>query len=49
MFQSWLQKKDMVGKARGFVPQVGIVTILMNDFPHLKVSIGIDVAISFNF
>jgi len=37
--QSWLQKKDMVGKARGFVPQVGIVTILMNDFPHLKYAV----------
>ena len=42
-------KKDMVGKVRGFVPQVGIVTILLNDFPHLKVSLGIDIAISLIF
>lgn len=35
--QLWLQKKDIVGRARGFVPYVGIVTILMNDYPKFKV------------
>lgn len=34
--QLWLQKKDIVGRARGFVPYVGIVTILMNDYPKFK-------------
>ncbi|UYV66354.1 SEC11A [Cordylochernes scorpioides] len=34
--QLWLNKKDIVGKAKGFVPHVGIVTILMNDYPKLK-------------
>ncbi|CAE1328939.1 SEC11 [Acanthosepion pharaonis] len=37
--QLWLQKKDVVGRARGFVPYVGIVTILMNDYPKLKYAI----------
>jgi signal peptidase len=34
--QLWLSPKDVVGRARGFVPHVGIVTILMNDYPKLK-------------
>lgn len=34
--QMWLHKKDVVGRARGFVPYVGIVTILMNDYPKFK-------------
>ncbi|KAL3884354.1 hypothetical protein ACJMK2_024500 [Sinanodonta woodiana] len=34
--QLWLEKKDVVGRARGFVPYVGIVTILMNDYPKFK-------------
>uniref|UniRef100_A0A673GJM1 Signal peptidase complex catalytic subunit SEC11 n=1 Tax=Sinocyclocheilus rhinocerous TaxID=307959 RepID=A0A673GJM1_9TELE len=35
--QHWLEKKDVVGRARGFVPYIGIVTILMNDYPKFKV------------
>jgi len=34
--QFWLERKDMIGKAKGFVPYIGIVTILMNDYPQLK-------------
>ncbi|CAJ0954757.1 unnamed protein product [Ranitomeya imitator] len=34
--QNWLEKKDVVGRARGFVPYIGIVTILMNDYPKFK-------------
>uniref|UniRef100_T1ISQ2 Signal peptidase complex catalytic subunit SEC11 n=1 Tax=Strigamia maritima TaxID=126957 RepID=T1ISQ2_STRMM len=34
--QLWLEKKDVIGRARGFVPYVGIVTILMNDYPKFK-------------
>lgn len=37
--QLWLEKKDIVGRARGFVPYVGIVTILMNDYPKLKYAV----------
>ncbi|CAG2220182.1 SEC11 [Mytilus edulis] len=33
------RKKDVVGRARGFVPYVGIVTILMNDYPKFKYAI----------
>lgn len=34
--QLWLERKDVVGRARGFVPYVGMVTILMNDYPKFK-------------
>eukprot|EP00054_Salpingoeca_dolichothecata_P032107 m.265627 g.265627 ORF g.265627 m.265627 type:complete len:189 (-) comp29282_c0_seq1:64-630(-) len=34
--QLWLQPKDVVGRARGFVPKIGMVTIAMNDYPQLK-------------
>ena len=32
----WLIRKDVVGRARGFLPYVGIVTIVMNDYPRFK-------------
>jgi signal peptidase len=35
--QMWLKPTDVVGRARAFVPNVGIVTILMNDYPQFKV------------
>jgi len=34
--QVWLEKKDVVGRAKGFLPYVGTVTILMNDYPKFK-------------
>ncbi|RUS69593.1 hypothetical protein EGW08_022642 [Elysia chlorotica] len=34
--QLWLEKKDVVGRAKGFLPYAGIVTILMNDYPKFK-------------
>ncbi|XP_039195434.1 signal peptidase complex catalytic subunit SEC11A [Crotalus tigris] len=37
--QHWLEKKDVVGRARGFVPYIGIVTILMNDYPKFKYTV----------
>ena len=36
--QVWLDRKDVVGRARGYVPYIGIVTIIMNEYPELKVS-----------
>ncbi|OQR80502.1 signal peptidase complex catalytic subunit SEC11A [Thraustotheca clavata] len=35
--QLWLQRSDIVGIARASVPYVGMATILMNDYPALKV------------
>uniref|UniRef100_A0A5F8GPQ0 Signal peptidase complex catalytic subunit SEC11 n=1 Tax=Monodelphis domestica TaxID=13616 RepID=A0A5F8GPQ0_MONDO len=34
--QNWLEKKDVVGRARGFLPYIGMVTIIMNDYPKFK-------------
>lgn len=35
--QLWLHAKDVVGRARGFLPYVGMVTIYMNEYPKFKV------------
>ena len=37
--QLWLTKKDIVGRARQFLPYVGIVTIIMNKYPKLKYAV----------
>ncbi|XP_069483166.1 signal peptidase complex catalytic subunit SEC11C isoform X2 [Ambystoma mexicanum] len=37
--QNWLGKKDVVGRARGFLPYVGMVTIIMNDYPKFKYAV----------
>nr|WCZ58789.1 signal peptidase complex catalytic subunit SEC11 [Seculamonas ecuadoriensis] len=34
--QMWLQAEDIIGKARGFLPYVGMITIWLNDIPALK-------------
>ncbi|KAI8377727.1 uncharacterized protein BYT42DRAFT_571378 [Radiomyces spectabilis] len=34
--QMWIHQHHVVGKVKGFVPYVGMVTILMNDYPWLK-------------
>ena len=40
--QDWIQKKDIVGRVMAHVPYVGMMTILMNDYPQLKyVLIGV--------
>ena len=35
--QMWLQRKDVIGRAKGFCPYMGMVTIIMNDYPKFKV------------
>lgn len=37
--QLWLTKKDIVGRARGFLPYVGMITIYMNEYPNFKYAI----------
>jgi len=40
--QNWLNNKHIMGRAVGFLPSVGMVTIIMNDYPAFKyVLIGI--------
>lgn len=37
--QLWLTKNDIVGRARGVLPYVGMITIYMNEYPNFKVRI----------
>lgn len=37
--QLWLTHKDVVGRARGFLPYVGMVTIYMNEYPKFKYTV----------
>ncbi len=34
--QVWLKRSDLLGRARASVPYVGMVTIILNDYPYLK-------------
>lgn len=34
--QHWLGADDVVGEARGVLPHVGMITIVMNEHPHVK-------------
>ena len=34
--QLWLERKDILGRARASLQYVGMVTILLNDMPYLK-------------
>ncbi|CAH8867181.1 unnamed protein product [Trichobilharzia szidati] len=34
--QDWLTPSHLIGRARGFIPHVGQVTIIMNENPRLK-------------
>lgn len=36
--QLWLNKGDIVGRARGVLPFVGMITIYMNEYPNFKVN-----------
>ncbi|KAK6725734.1 hypothetical protein RB195_004198 [Necator americanus] len=37
--QMWLHRSDVVGRTKGILPYVGMVTILMNDYPKLKYAV----------
>lgn len=39
--QLWLTKNDIVGRARGVLPFVGMITIYMNEYPNFKVMISL--------
>ena len=37
--QSWLHREHIMGRAVGYLPHVGRVTIIMNDYPYVKARI----------
>jgi signal peptidase len=34
--QNWLKREDIMGRARGTLRYLGMVTIMLNDYPFLK-------------
>ncbi|KAI8869360.1 signal peptidase complex catalytic subunit SEC11C-like protein [Ramicandelaber brevisporus] len=34
--EQWIKQSDVVGRVQGYVPYLGMATILMNDYPKLK-------------
>ena len=34
--QSWINKEHVIGRAKGYLPYIGMVTIIMNDYPAVK-------------
>ncbi|KAI8848873.1 hypothetical protein BC829DRAFT_393236, partial [Chytridium lagenaria] len=32
--QMWIKQKDVVGRVKGFLPYVGMITIILNDYPN---------------
>ena len=34
--QDWLHREHIMGRAVGYLPHVGRVTIIMNDYPYVK-------------
>ena len=34
--QSYINKEHIIGRAKGYLPYIGMVTIIMNDYPFIK-------------
>ena len=34
--QSYINKEHVIGRAKGYLPYIGMVTIIMNDYPIVK-------------
>ena len=34
--QSYIKKENIIGRAKGYLPYIGMVTIIMNDYPIVK-------------
>ncbi|RKP26762.1 putative signal peptidase [Syncephalis pseudoplumigaleata] len=34
--QDWVRRKEVVGRVKGFLPYLGMVTIMINDYPQLR-------------
>ncbi|KAJ3312796.1 Signal peptidase complex catalytic subunit S11C, partial [Blyttiomyces sp. JEL0837] len=35
--QMWVKRSEVVGRVKGFLPLIGMVTIILTDYPYLKV------------
>jgi signal peptidase len=43
--QLWIQREDLMGRVVGFLPYVGMVTIVLNDYPQLKIALLVVLAL----
>lgn len=34
--QMWIHRQDVIGRVKGFLPHIGMITIILNDYPQLK-------------
>eukprot|EP00163_Fabomonas_tropica_P004903 TRINITY_DN1436_c0_g1_i1.p1 TRINITY_DN1436_c0_g1~~TRINITY_DN1436_c0_g1_i1.p1 ORF type:complete len:148 (+),score=20.01 TRINITY_DN1436_c0_g1_i1:420-863(+) len=34
--QLWLKRDQIIGRCKGFLPYLGMVTVVMNDYPYVK-------------
>ena len=34
--QLWLKRSDVLGRVKGFLPYIGLLTIILTDYPFLK-------------
>ncbi len=37
--QIWLNKKHIQGRIRGYLPYIGVLTIILNDYPWVKYAV----------
>lgn len=37
--QEWLNRKDLIGRVVGYLPYMGMVTIVMTDYPKVKYAV----------
>ena len=37
--QSYINKEHIIGRAKGYLPYIGMVTIIMNDYPKFKYAV----------
>ena len=43
--QFWISKEDIMGRVIGHMPYLGMITIIMNDYPQAKVALLISLAL----
>jgi len=37
--QMWIHREDLIGRVKGYIPYIGYITIVMNDYPQVKYAV----------
>ncbi len=45
--QRYLDRQDIIGVTRGYIPHVGYIRILLSDYLWVKIGLGITVGLAF--